>query len=423
MARPPKLRLGLPALVILLAPLGCPTEAAEDGPIFTTGEEISDETTTTEESTGDTTTDEQGGGSCGDGTVDADEECDLGSDNDDAGVCTSACTLAACGDGKVYAGFEECDDGNQSNTDDCVNSCAAATCGDGFVHEGVEVCDDGNDVESDECTSSCEASTCGDGVIQGSEQCDDGDGDDSDECPGSCMLAFCGDGYIQAGVEVCDDGNMNDDDGCQPVFCVESFCGDGKVWAGMEECDDGNMSDMDACPQCMIGFCGDGFVDLGSEECDDANMVEDDFCQSDCIANGYSDDFETNNLMKLPWALSGNGNWSTTNNMPHGGMYNARSGAIGHSQSSTMELVNLPIPANGTVTFWYRVSSEQSFDYLRFYIDGVQQGNGWSGAVPWAQASYNVAAGNHTLRWVYSKDGSVVVGEDAAFIDDVYISN
>ena len=71
--------------------------------------------------------------------------------------------------------------------------------------------------------------------------------------------------------------------------------------------------------------------------------------------------------------------------------------------------------------FWYSVSSESNFDYLRFYIDNVQQGNGWSGAVAWAQAQYNIAAGNHTFRWVYSKDGSVVVGSDKAWIDEVYV--
>ena len=87
-----------------------------------------------------------------------------------------------------------------------------------------------------------------------------------------------------------------------------------------------------------------------------------------------------------------------------------------------MSLNNIAIPANGTVNFWYRVSSESNYDYLRFYIDNVQQGQ-WSGVVPWTMGSYNVTAGNHTLRWEYSKDGSVNSNEDAVFIDDVYISN
>jgi cysteine-rich repeat protein len=49
----------------------------------------------------------------------------------------------ACGDGVVQAG-EECDDGNQIDTDTCLSTCQSATCGDGKLQEGVEQCDDGN---------------------------------------------------------------------------------------------------------------------------------------------------------------------------------------------------------------------------------------------------------------------------------------
>ena len=45
----------------------------------------------------------------------------------------------------------------------------------------------------------------------------------------------------------------------------------------------------------------------------------------------------------------------------------------------------------------------------------------WSGNLAWSQATYPVAAGMHTFRWVYSKDGSVSSFEDAVYIDDVFI--
>jgi hypothetical protein len=32
---------------------------------------------------------------------------------------------------------------------------------------------------------------------------------------------------------------------------------------------------------------------------------------------------------------------------------------------------------------------------------------------------YNVSAGLHTFRFSYQKDGSVVVGEDAVYVDDI----
>jgi hypothetical protein len=67
------------------------------------------------------------------------------------------------------------------------------------------------------------------------------------------------------------------------------------------------------------------------------------------------------------------------------------------------------------------VSSESGFDYLRFYIDSSQQGS-WSGSYSWSQVTYSISAGAHTLRWTYSKDGSVSSGSDAAWIDMVEIN-
>lgn len=61
---------------------------------------------------------------------------------------------SSCGDGRVDAG-EECDDGNNDDADACTASCTTARCGDGVVQLGVEACDDGNDVDTDTCTSAC----------------------------------------------------------------------------------------------------------------------------------------------------------------------------------------------------------------------------------------------------------------------------
>jgi cysteine-rich repeat protein len=416
--------ISLAALGLALMPLACSSGDADDGSpfstsvTFTAGDGDGDGDADGETETGTDTNEPPP--NCGDGIVDAGEECDLGEANSEAGQCTTLCTIAACGDGFVFEGYEECDDGNASNTDDCV-MCDAAICGDGYVQDGVEICDDGNDDESDECTSACTNSTCGDGVIQTGEQCDDGNANDADDCPGSCQLAFCGDGYLRAGVEQCDDGNMESNDACIAGTCVNAFCGDGYLYEGVEECDDANMDDTDACPtSCIPAFCGDGFAFAGMEECDDANMVDDDFCMNDCSSNGWYDDFEANNLLTLPWSTNGSANWATSATMPHEGAYAAASGTITHNQQSNLEVM-LNAPQAGEVSFWYRVSSEGSFDYLRFYIDNVQQGNGWSGVVGWTKGVYPIAAGNHTFRWVYSKDGSVNSNEDKVFIDEVYV--
>ena len=66
-----------------------------------------------------------------------------------------------CGDGTVDAG-EDCDDGNQDDTDACTSSCKSAKCGDGIVQAGVEQCDDGNMVDNDGCTNTCKKGpSCG----------------------------------------------------------------------------------------------------------------------------------------------------------------------------------------------------------------------------------------------------------------------
>jgi cysteine-rich repeat protein len=191
------------------------------------------------------------------------------------------------------------------------------------------------------------------------------------------------------------------------------------VWAGVETCDDGNQNNNDQCPlSCVPAYCGDGYRLNGIEQCDDGNQSDDDFCNTDCTSNGYYDDFESNDLMTLPWLTNGNNVWATNNVQPHEGLYGAASGNIGHSQQTHLELT-IDVPA-GSVSFWYRVSSEQGFDYLRFYIDNIQQGL-WSGNVAWAQTQYNFAAGLHTFRWSYTKDGSVVAGSDKVWIDEVYV--
>ena len=135
--------------------------------------------------------------------------------------------------------------------------------------------------------------------------------------------------------------------------------------------------------------------------------------------NTKNEGFETGNLSYLPWLTSGNGLWTVKTVTKHGGLYAAEAPvSIGNSQSASLEVTQNC--AAGNVTFWYSVSSEANWDYLRFYIDGVQQGY-WSGTVPWSQVSYTVSAGAHTFKWVYSKDGSVSSGSDTAWVDDISI--
>ncbi|MQP23682.1 hypothetical protein GFJ94_01235 [Flavobacterium sp. LMO8] len=129
--------------------------------------------------------------------------------------------------------------------------------------------------------------------------------------------------------------------------------------------------------------------------------------------------FESNTI--APLTTAGNSNWTTQTTQVQAGTYAAKSGAIGDNQSTRIEH-SLTVPAGGaTLSFYYRVSSESGYDYFRFYIDGVQQ-NQWSGNVGWTQLTIPLAAGARTLRWQYSKDGSSISGDDAAYLDNIIIS-
>jgi len=126
--------------------------------------------------------------------------------------------------------------------------------------------------------------------------------------------------------------------------------------------------------------------------------------------------FETN-FAGFSWNFTG-GNWTIDPEQSYDGSNAARSAAITHSQSTSMS-VTLDSPQDGTVSFWKKVSSEQNYDLLKFYIDG-QLKNQWSGTSDtWNQQVYNVSAGTHTYKWEYVKDTGVSAGSDCAWIDEI----
>ncbi|MGB2829103.1 MAG: choice-of-anchor D domain-containing protein [Phycisphaerae bacterium] len=94
----------------------------------------------------------------------------------------------------------------------------------------------------------------------------------------------------------------------------------------------------------------------------------------------------------------------------------AQSGAISHNQESWMQTT---VSGPGSVSFYWKVSSETNYDYLEFYVGGVRQDR-ISGSVNWTQKTVTVSGtGTHTLKWRYMKDGSVNSGSDCGWVDKV----
>jgi PKD repeat protein len=127
------------------------------------------------------------------------------------------------------------------------------------------------------------------------------------------------------------------------------------------------------------------------------------------------EDFETGDFSQFDWQLTGTSDWFVTDNSPYEGTYCAQSGLITHNQSNALEL-QYDVYAEDVLSFWFRVSSENNYDYLRFYVDGVEIEQ-WAGEEPWQIFEYTVPVGTHTFKWEYDKDGSVNAGADACWID------
>lgn len=126
--------------------------------------------------------------------------------------------------------------------------------------------------------------------------------------------------------------------------------------------------------------------------------------------------FETGDFTGFDWAFYGYTDWRISTGEHHSGTYSARAGFIGDGEDSTLQVTLNCI--DGQVAFFYKVSSEPRWDWLKFYIDGAEKGR-WSGEQDWTEVSYPVASGERSFTWTYSKDESSSDGSDTAWIDDI----
>ena len=119
------------------------------------------------------------------------------------------------------------------------------------------------------------------------------------------------------------------------------------------------------------------------------------------------------------WTEGGDAAWFAQERVTHDGIAAAQSGAIGDNQTSALSTT---LGGPGYLSFWWKVSSEAGWDYLRFYLDGVEQG-AITGETDWTQFSLYLPAGSHTLTWVYEKDANDAGGEDAGWLDQLVFDN
>ncbi len=132
------------------------------------------------------------------------------------------------------------------------------------------------------------------------------------------------------------------------------------------------------------------------------------------------EDWETGNFDKFNWHFDGDADWRINADNPFEGICDAKTGAIGNDQTSEL-YITYTVMADDTISFYKKVSSEASYDFLEFYIDNTKKGS-WSGTSEgWTMEKFAVASGEHTFRWVYAKDYSATGGSDCAWIDYIML--
>lgn len=137
----------------------------------------------------------------------------------------------------------------------------------------------------------------------------------------------------------------------------------------------------------------------------EANAIHIDFVD-DTWLNAFTYIYSFVNTSPIPWKVDSTFQYNTQPTL--------RSGSIGHNGSTTITL-NFTLIEAGSITFPYCITSENNFDWLTVMIDNVQRVR-VSGSYPWTVYTQQLDAGEHTVAFTYSKDGSGSTGADATGI-------
>ncbi|MFA6572816.1 MAG: SdrD B-like domain-containing protein [Patescibacteria group bacterium] len=252
--------------------------------------------------------------------------------------------------------------------------------------------------------SGCVANVCGDETVGGDEECDDGNVNDGDGCSATCTIETCTDTDNDT---ICDDidncpsipnPSQNDadadgvGDACDMCAGADDALdneGDG-IPNGCDNCpwepnwdqtDTDNDGVGDACDEPV---CGDGNLDEPQEECDDGNGENGDGCSAQCTL--------TYNIQGQKWNDEDNDSYWDDNESPLAGVEitldGGNSGTVYTNANGEYEFSGL-LPNNYTVCEVVQDGWEQS-------LPGTGSGDCYEITLPDdGQTTYNF--GNHQI--------------------------
>ncbi|MGL4401179.1 MAG: DUF7035 domain-containing protein [Luteolibacter sp.] len=113
---------------------------------------------------------------------------------------------------------------------------------------------------------------------------------------------------------------------------------------------------------------------------------------------------------------TGNPGWSHQTSETHDGIDAAASDPTEDLEESIFQTT---VTGPGTLSFRWRVDSEEAGDFLSVELQSTSEFHGISGNTAWAERSVYIPAGSQTVIWKYAKNGSVAEGEDRGWVDQV----
>ena len=129
-------------------------------------------------------------------------------------------------------------------------------------------------------------------------------------------------------------------------------------------------------------------------------------------------DFETADFSQYTFVYDATYPWVVVA-ADNGSGYCMRSGNQGVPNSSSTMEASYTFDTDGYILFDAKCMGEKvDYDVCVFYIDGVEQFS--QDVEGWHRYAFPVTAGNHTFKWIYSKDNEDDPMGDAFFVDNIF---